>query len=229
MDLSLRLKKIASMVDRCERIVDVGTDHAYVPIFLIKNGVCSKAIASDINKGPVEKAKKNIKRESLEDRIECRLGGGLTTIKEGEVNAAVIAGMGGNLIRDILEESLCVFRSLDYVVLQPVQNVDVLRKYIFEKGYELVDEELCKDEDKYYEIMKVRFDNNPKTVEDIFFAISEIMLNKKHPMIDEFIKYKLNTYKKIYNNLNEETISSRKRKMELEIKIKRLGELLQCL
>lgn len=226
MELSLRLKKIAAMVDRCESIVDVGTDHAYVPIYLIKNEICSKAIASDINKGPVEKAKKNVKKEGLDDRIECRLGGGLTTIKAEEVNAAVIAGMGGNLIRDILEDSLGIFKSLDYVVLQPVQNVDVLRKYIFEKGYELIDEELCKDEEKYYEIMKVRFDNKPRKVEDVFFEISEIMINKKHNMIDEFIEYKLNTYKKIYNNLNEETISSKKRKMELEIKIKRLGELL---
>lgn len=229
MELSLRLKKIAAMVERSESIVDVGTDHAYVPIFLIKNGVCSKAIASDINKGPVEKAKKNIKREGLEKYIQCRLGGGLTTVKKGEVNAAVIAGMGGNLIRDILEESLCVFKRLDYVVLQPVQNADVLRKHIFNKGYQVIDEELCRDEDKYYEIIKVRFDNNPRKVEGIFYEISETMINKKHPMIKEFIEYKLGTYRKIYNNLKEETTSSRKRKKELGIKIKRLGEFLQCL
>lgn len=229
MDLSLRLKKIASMIDKCESIVDVGTDHAYVPIYLINNDVCNKAIASDINKGPVEKAKKNIKREGLEQRVDCRLGGGLTTVKPEEVNAAVIAGMGGNLIRDILEESMDVFKSLEYVILQPVQNVDVLREYIYDRGYALIDEELCKDEEKYYEIMKVKFNDSPKKIEPIFYEISEILINKKHPMLKEYIYFKLDRYEKIVSNLKEDTVNSKNRKKELEEKVVKLRELLQCL
>src|SRR5665647_891103 len=89
MDIGVRLKVIANMVEECDTIVDVGTDHGYVPIYLVKNGVIKKAIASDINRGPVEKAKNNIMLNKVCDQISCRLGGGLSTVKKGEVQVAV--------------------------------------------------------------------------------------------------------------------------------------------
>jgi tRNA (adenine22-N1)-methyltransferase len=162
MILSDRLKHISDLITDVESVVDVGTDHAYIPIYLVKNQSVSAAVASDINKGPVEKAKNNVKSYNLSDKISCRLGGGLTTVIPKEVEAAIIAGMGGNLIRDIIEDSLEVFKKLKYAVLQPVQNPEVLREYIYKSGFTILDETIVKDDEKYYEVIKVKYDKQTK-------------------------------------------------------------------
>lgn len=228
-ELSNRLKTISNLINNVKSIVDVGTDHGYIPIYLVGNSILDYAVASDINKGPVEKAKNNVKDFNLGNKISCRLGGGLTTVKPKEVDAAIIAGMGGNLIRDIIEESKGVFKTLDYAVLQPVQNPEVLREYIYKSGYTILDEIIVKDEEKYYEIIKVKYDNNKREVEPIYYEISEILLNKKEPLFKEYIEFKLNKYTRVYENLNEETELSRKRKEELRRIIQKLKEFLQCL
>jgi tRNA (adenine22-N1)-methyltransferase len=228
-ELSNRLQSISNLVKDVRSIVDVGTDHGYIPIYLVKNNIIDFAIASDINKGPVEKANKNVKDYDLGNKISCRLGGGLTTVKPKEVEAAIIAGMGGNLIRDIIEESKEVFKNLSYVVLQPVQNPEVLREYIYKSGYTIIDELIVKDEDKYYEIIKVKYDNNKREVEPIYYEISEVLLNKKEPLFREYIEFKLHKYVKVCGNLKGETELARKRKEELKITIEKLKEFLQCL
>jgi tRNA (adenine22-N1)-methyltransferase len=228
-ELSNRLKAISKLVKDVKSIVDVGTDHGYIPIYLVKNNIIEFAIASDINKGPVDKAKKNVQDYALGNNISCRLGGGLTTVKPKEVEAAIIAGMGGNLIRDIIEESKEVFKNLSYAVLQPVQNPEVLREYIYKSGYTIIDETIVKDEDKYYEIIKIKYNNNKKEVEPIYYQISKILLSKKEPLFKEYIEFKLQKYTKVYENLNERTELSRKRKEELKKIIEKLKEFLQCL
>lgn len=230
MNLSNRLKTISEMIDNnTKTIVDVGTDHGYIPIYLAKNKKIDYAIASDINKGPVEKAKLNIKNYSLENRIKCRLGGGLTTIKKNEVEAAIIAGMGGNLIRDIIEESLDVFKNLDYVILQPVQNPEVLKEYIYSKGYDILDENLVKEDEKFYEIFKIRYNNNIKEIETIYYEISEVLLKKKHPVMKEYLNFKLGKYMKICDGLKLNSEGATSRKKELEFKVSKIKEFLECL
>jgi len=229
MELSLRLRTIAAMVEKCDSVADIGTDHGYIPIFLVKNDICKRAIASDINLGPIEKAKLNISLENLSAQIACRLGGGLTTIKPEEVNCAIIAGMGGNLIRDIILEREEVFNNLDSAILQPVQNPEVLRRFIYEQGYAIVDEELCFDQNKFYEILKVKYDNKPQQKEDIFYEVGETLINKKHPLIKEYLQHKIEKNKKIYENIKDETESAEQRKSEIKLKISRLKELIECL
>ncbi|PRR77226.1 tRNA (adenine(22)-N(1))-methyltransferase [Clostridium liquoris] len=229
MDISIRLRTIADMVSKCNCCADIGTDHGYIPIYLVKNRICNRAIASDINKGPIEKAKKNIELEGLEKYIECRIGGGLTTIKPNEANSAIIAGMGGNLIRDIIEESKEVFKSLDYIIAQPVQNPEILREYIYTEGYEILQENLCIDENKYYEIMKIRYNNKIQMVDSIFYEISKYMLENKHPLIEGLIIRKIDKYEKICHSINEDTELANNRKREVKDKIYRLKELLLCL
>jgi tRNA (adenine22-N1)-methyltransferase len=227
MELSLRLKTIASMVDKCESVADIGTDHGYIPIYLIKNRVCKRAVASDINKGPVEKAKFNVRIEDLQDKIDCRLGGGLSTIKRGEAQGIVIAGMGGNLIRDIIEERIDIFKEAEFAILQPVQNPEVLREYIYTKGYKIIDEDLCIDENKFYEIIKIKYDNNIQAVDSIFYEIGEKLLSKNHPLVKEFVQYKIQRCEKIFHSIKDNTDLAQKRKVELKEKIKRLEELLK--
>lgn len=219
MIISRRLKLISDLVKDVDSVVDVGTDHGYVVIDLLKGGRVKKAIASDINKGPVERARKNVADHNLSHKIECRLGGGLTTVKPGEVEAAVIAGMGGNLIRDILLESEEVFKKLDYVIVQPVQNPEVLREYVYKLGWNLEDEWIIFDEDKYYEIFKVSYGNKPKTVEPIYNEISEVLLNKKDEVYKEYLNHKVSKYSTIYEGLKADTENAKARKSELKEKL----------
>jgi tRNA (adenine22-N1)-methyltransferase len=229
MEISYRLKCIAAMVDSCQRVIDVGTDHGYIPIYLVKNSICNQVIASDINKGPVEKAMKNVGIEGLNNKIQCRLGGGLTVVQPGEVDCAIIAGMGGNLIRDIIEDSIPVFKELSYVVLQPVQNPDILRKYLYESGYTIIDEELCEDEDKFYEIIKVAYNDKPKILDSIYYEVSSVLIEKKHPLLKKYIEFKLKKYDRIYDFISEDSEAAKYRKKELEGKIQSLKEIITCL
>jgi len=227
MELSIRLKTIVSMIEKCDSVIDVGTDHGYVPIYLVKNYIIKKAIASDINRGPVEKAKNNITLNNASSQISCRLGSGLSTVKKGEVEIAIIAGMGGNLIRDILEDDLEVVKELKYIVLQPVQNAEVLREYLYNAGYDILDEEICIDDGKYYEVIKAKYNTIPVTVDNIYYEISKILLDKKHPVMRKFIEYKLEKYLKVYNSLNEITIASKNRKKYIYEITNRLKEFLR--
>ncbi|MGH4118892.1 tRNA (adenine(22)-N(1))-methyltransferase [Clostridium sp.] len=227
MELSIRLKAIVNMMDKCDNIIDVGTDHGYVPIYLVKNGFIKSAIASDINSGPVEKAKKNILKNNVYSQISCRKGSGLSTVKDGEVKVAIIAGMGGNLIRDILEADLAVVKKLKYVVLQPVQNAEILREYLYTTGYDIIKEDICLEDGKFYEIIKAKYNTVPVVLDSIYYEISKTLLDKKHPVMQEFIEYKLKKYSKVYNRLNEDTIAAKNRKVQLYHVIKTLKEFLK--
>ncbi|OPJ59444.1 tRNA (adenine(22)-N(1))-methyltransferase [Clostridium oryzae] len=227
--LSDRLQVIADMVDKCDIVADIGTDHAYIPIYLIKNGICSKAIASDINQGPIEKARNNLKREGLQSKIECRIGGGLSTIKVNEVQAAIIAGMGGNLITDIVEEGTDVIKTMDYCIVQPMQHSDVLRKYLFENGFEILEEDLCKDEGKYYEMMKIKWGSGPKYLEDIYYEISPKLIEIKHPMLKEYIEYKIAKNNSIIRNIESNGMNAVERIEALKKNNKELEVVMKCL
>ncbi|GAA0181952.1 tRNA (adenine(22)-N(1))-methyltransferase TrmK [Clostridium sediminicola] len=231
MIISDRIKNIAKLVDECYSIVDVGTDHAYLPIYLINKGVVKTAIASDINKGPVLRAQENVKKNKVDNFIQCRHGAGLQTVKPCEVDIAVIAGMGGNLIRDILEDDIAVVQSLKYLILQPVQNPEVLREYLYRRGYNIIDEELCYDEGKYYEIIKAKLigKNNKIEKRNINYTIGEKLIQKRHPLVREYISFRIDKYKKIISFINDDGESSSKRKNQLLQYIKDLEELLKCL
>lgn len=229
MDISNRLKCIEQLVEKCDVLADIGTDHAYLPIYLIKNNICKKVIASDVNKGPVEKARRNIAFEGVEDCIECRLGGGLSVLKTNEAQIVVIAGMGGNLIRDILNDGINVFKTAEYVILQPAQNPEVLRKYLYETGFHILDEELCEDENKFYEIIKVKYDNKPQKLNEIDYEISKILFNKKHHLLKKYICIKLKKYGKILSNINSTSALAQEKKVLLKEKIEKLEVMEKCL
>lgn len=233
MVLSTRLNMIAKMADKCEKIADIGTDHAFVPIYLLKENICNSAIASDINDGPLLKAKANISLYQMDSRIECRLGGGLSVLKPGEVDSVIIAGMGGYLIRDILEADKKIVSNLKDLILQPVQNAEIVREYLYKSGYHIIDEDICFEEGKYYEAMKVVYDPRKENYNDnehiensIYFEIGKILLKKKHPLIKDFIKYKINKYTIIKDNISANSINAQSRLQEIEEKIISLKELL---
>ena len=226
MELSKRLMFIVNHIDKCESIIDVGTDHGYIPIYVVKNNICDKAIASDINRDPVKKAKMNVSLEGLSDKIDVRLGGGLATVKKGEVNGVVMAGMGGNLIRDILEADMDKVSKYDFLILQPAQNPEVLREYLYISGYEILAEDLCYDEGIYYELFKVRkCEKECKKVDSIYYEISPVLLDSKNPLMNEYLDSKIQKYNKILNFIKDDSKSAKNRKADLENRIKLIEKL----
>ncbi|WP_142414521.1 tRNA (adenine(22)-N(1))-methyltransferase [Hathewaya massiliensis] len=222
MELSKRLYTIASLVKNVDTVADIGTDHAYIPIYLLKNRVCNFAIAGDINKGPIEKAKSNIDREGLHNEIKTRLGGGLSVIHKGEVQCTIIAGMGGDLIRDIIHSDIEKFKALDYAIVQPVQNADVFRKYVYEMGFSILEEKICYEDDKFYEILKIAYGEDKKEVDPIYYEVSKLLIDKKDNMVKQYIEYLIDKYKGILNNTKSDTDNWKKRAYELELKISKL-------
>ena len=228
MELSKRLNWIIEKLDKVDIIMDVGTDHGYIPIYLVKNNIASKVIASDINKDPLKKAEINASLDGVSDKIDLRLGGGLVPLKNKEANAVIIAGMGGNLIRDILENDFNKVKNLEYLILQPAQNPEVLRKYLYNSDYEIIDEDICLDEGKYYEIFKVKYKKGDYiSLEDIFYEISPMILNKKSPVFKSYIESKIDKNEKVMEFIKDNTEHAIERKNQLKEKNLRLKKLIQ--
>lgn len=228
MELSKRLAWIVKKIDKANVIMDVGTDHGYIPIYLVKNNIAQRVIASDINKEPLKKAKINASLESVIDKIDLRLGGGLCPLKKKEAEVVLIAGMGGNLIRDILENDINKVKDLKYLLLQPAQNPEILREYLYKNDYEILDEDICLDENKYYEIFKVRYKREEHVqLDNIFYEISPFMLNKKIPLLKSYIETKIQKNKKIMEFIKESTEPAITRKNLLREKNDKLEELLK--
>ena len=155
MELTKRLLMVADLVPVSESIADIGTDHAYIPIYLFLKNKIKHAIASDIHKGPLTMAETHIKYYGLESHIEARLGAGLSALKKEECEGVVIAGMGGLMIRNILQESSTIANSLSWAVLQPMNHASDLRIWLTQNGWKIVKEKLAKEDKHIYEAMYV--------------------------------------------------------------------------
>ena len=142
-----RLEAVFDIVPYADAIADIGTDHGYLAVELITRGKAKRVIAGDVNKGPLESAKSYIQSRGLSNVIDCRLGDGLQVTKKGELNGAICCGMGGFLMRDIVEDGP---EPLEFYVLQPQNGQAELRQYMVEKGYRIVKEIIMKDMGKLY-------------------------------------------------------------------------------
>ena len=166
MKLTDRLLKIASLVSKGKKIADIGTDHGYIPVYLLNKGIIPFAILADVNKGPLENACKEVRHSNLTDKTDLRLGSGIEVLKKGEVDEIIIAGMGGILISELLEANKEVAHSVDKLILQPMQAQEELRKYLLSNGYEIVNEVLVKEDFRIYEIIETKYTGKNTTVEN---------------------------------------------------------------
>ena len=155
--LSERLLLIAESVRGEGTVADIGTDHGYIPIWLIQHEACRKVILSDINSGPLEKARENIERHLPGAKLDIRHGSGISVLENGEADVVIIAGMGGILIRDILAENEEKTKSFSAFILQPRNYARRLRAWIETVPYlEITDESLAAEGRRLCEIITVR-------------------------------------------------------------------------
>lgn len=200
MELSKRLQAVANLVSAGVTLADVGTDHGYVPIYLIQTGKCSCAIAMDVNQGPLLRAKSHIEEQGVSEQIDTRLSDGVKHLSEGEVECVVIAGMGGALTVKILEQGENIFRSLKEFVLQPQSEIWKVREYLCKKGYLIIDEDMVLEEGKFYPMMKV-INGQAPAYNKIELKYGKILLEKKHPVLRQFLENELQKQTIVLDNL----------------------------
>lgn len=154
--ISKRLSIVASFVPQGAILLDVGSDHAYLPIELVESGKIERAIAGEVIVGPYQSAVKNVETHGLVDKIQVRLANGLAAFEEtDQVSTITIAGMGGRLIATILEEGLDKLSSVNRLILQPNNREDELRVWLQAHGFQIVAESILEEAGKYYEIIVV--------------------------------------------------------------------------
>lgn len=193
MKLSKRLQTIADFVKKGAVVADIGTDHAHIPIYLIKNNIISKAYACDINVGPLEKAEENINYYGVKN-IELRLSNGLEKLKTDEADTFIIAGMGGELITDILERGRIFFDAERKLILSPHTKTDEVRKYLLSNGFEITKEDMCIDEGKFYTVMEAVYIGKTFSYTNGELLFGKYLIDNKNPVLFEYLKKEKQKY-----------------------------------
>ena len=200
MELSKRLQAVADLVTAHYKLADIGTDHAYIPIYLTQQKKITEAVALDVNEGPLQRAEEHIREN-------------------------VIAGMGGGLVIRILTEGAEVVRKLEECILQPQSEIEKVRAFLLEKGYEFLEEDMVCEDGKYYPMMKVRppvadiagEDTEVKCWDTVQLKYGKLLLEKQHPVLREYLEREIRIYQSILEGLKaKDSDRIRQRKEELE-------------
>src|SRR6056297_370792 len=213
---SERMEGILKLIPKSEIVVDIGTDHAYIPEAIIKRNIAKKVIGTEINHQPYLKAKDYIENKSLDESIEIRKGDGLNIINPEELKVTVIVGMGGLLINKIINENIFKFSEGDILILQPMNAVDKTRMFLDKNKFEIIDEILCKEDYHYYTVLKSRFSRKHTFKKNnLDYITNEILFKKRDKHIEEYINIKIKKNNIIINNIKKNSSNKSKiRKLE---------------
>lgn len=183
-----RLDTLVSMARFSHVLADIGCDHAYLPILLIRSGAAERVIASDVSDGPLAKAARNVARFGMEGQIELRKGDGLAPLQPGEADCIVIAGMGGNVIAGILKKGEQTARRADKLLLQPMSASDHLRQYLYENQYAIKRETIVREDRRFYTILEV-MNQETKSYRDFdcFFSPA-LFATPQNGLLGEYLK-----------------------------------------
>lgn len=199
-NLTPRLQKIAELVPPNSKVADIGTDHGHISIYLLQSGRAKHIIASDVNKGPLESARKNIAEFGFEKDIELRLGSGLEVLQANEVDTVIIAGMGGILISQLLQATPIVTDSISTFILQPMQAQQELRRFLVSNEYKIIQDILVKEDLRIYEIIVA--ERGKQIVEDeILYEVGFHLKSNPKDLAEEFILRKIHGQREIIENL----------------------------
>lgn len=201
MSVDNRLQRIAGMIRCGDRVADIGTDHAYLPVFLIKEGIAAKAYACDVSDGPLENARKTVEKAGALG-IVLRKGDGLNAVSPNEVDTVVIAGMGGDLIARILESSPWIKNTHYELILQPMTAVEDLREYLCQNGFEVVLETAVSAHRRTYTAMKVVFTGVVTTCDPLFYFVGRLGENLGQDEI-AYIQRKHKIIKKLAEDIKD--------------------------
>lgn len=219
--LSERLRTVAGMVTVGNAVCDVGCDHGFVPIYLVQQGISPKVIAMDLREGPLRAAREHVAAYGLEGQIVTRLSDGLHNYEKNEADTLICAGMGGGLMMRILAEDREKTDSFRELILQPQSEVEKFRRFLRESGYRILDEEMLREDGKFYQAIRAasagngecgkeaRIDEELCKLQDRY---GPVLLQKKTPVFFEFLEREAVVYEEILVRLRGQGLSDEKRK-----------------
>ncbi len=200
--LSKRMNMLARLAPEGGILADIGTDHGYLPIALMQEGHISGAIAMDINKGPLMRAKAHIREAGLASYIETRRSDGLEKLEPGEADTILIAGMGGPLMADILEKKLPV-AAASVLVLQPQSDFYGFRDYLCRRGFAIKQEAMTEDGGKFYTAMVCRMEK-PYSLTDREKYFGPVLLKKRPGVFLDFVRREIGLWTPVIARLEEQ-------------------------
>lgn len=249
MELSKRLQTVANAVTPGSRVADVGTDHGYVPIYLVERGLCPGAIAMDVNEGPLARAEEHIRAEGLSDRIQTRKSDGLAALAPEETDAVVIAGMGGALMCRILQDATAFLEAGRELILQPQSEWFKVRRLLSASGYRITKEWFLEEEGKYYVVIKAgpapetdresragdagsdaangaAGDAGDRFTDDFTCRYGAFLLDRRDPVLIAYLKKEAQKKRQILHHLSETDDKQQQRRRQLAKELRDIEEYL---
>jgi len=235
--ISDRLKTIADYVKKGSIVADIGSDHAYLPTYLVQTGIAKRAVAGEVNVGPWESAQNQVRAAGLSDKIDVRLGNGLAVLHEhDQVDTVCIAGMGGTLISSILETGKHSLRNVGHLILQPNVAEKNVREWLYQNGWELKDETILKEDGIIYEILSAErgqpslpYQQGLWTIEQ-WFEIGPFLWKQASEVLREkWLNEKQKAAQVLHNLDNAKSEEAQVKREEVNKRIKWIEEVLRCM
>ncbi len=227
--LSERLLSLARMVPAGSKVADIGTDHAFLPCYLVKQKIVSYAVGIDVNEGPFQIARQTVNDQNLSSLIDIRLGNGLLPLKAGEVDVVVIAGMGGSTMREILAQSPEIVRGLRKIIVQPMIGAEAIRFWLHEQGWVIIQEELIYEDKRVFQIIGAER-GKEQDLNLMEACYGPLLIKQRHPLLKEIIAKDIKGLQEILDQLAKSNSREVKKKYgEFQEKMKMIKELYQWL
>lgn len=229
MNLSDRLEMVVSFVEPVKQAADVGTDHGYVPVELVRRGIAERALAMDVRTGPLFHAEENIRAAGLENKIETRLSDGLVKLSKGEADVVIIAGMGGELVIHILENGRHMWDSVKQWVLSPQSELQKVRRWLYENGFAIDAEGMVLEDGKYYTVLDVRRKRENHAAgsaevneKDSAYVYGKYLIDTKNSVLKAYLKEEEEKLSALYEKLSLAAGESEGAKRSLEETVQKL-------
>ena len=201
-NVSNRIKRLVSLI-KYKKIADIGTDHGYIPIWACLEDTKRVALGCDIAKAPLENARRNITNHRLTDKIELRLGDGISKLKEGEAQTIIIAGMGGKTIRGILESGAEILKGTSQLILSPQSGVPNVRRCVHGLGYAIKDELFLEEDGRFYHILDCRKSSENEVYSEVEYELGKHLIAKNNDIYKSYLQDQIEKLEKILKNMDK--------------------------
>lgn len=231
MKLTPRLQKVAAQVPAGSVAADIGTDHGYIPVYLMMNRICRRVIATDANPGPLDSARQTVELFNLRHSISLRRGDGLSVLSADDtVDVVIVAGMGGELIVRILD-GLRQLPGVRRLVLQPMNNAGEVRRWLAANGWDLVAEDLVREGETIYEIIVAEAGGGSGSNQaDQLLAVGPLLVKCRHHLLPDLLTQRIESLQRAAAGAaRADSGQGRRRHKDLLLEIARLEEVLNWL
>ena len=223
--LPKRLAAIVNFILPGKVVADIGTDHAYLPVYLVQAGISPKVVATELNEKPWTRANIWVNVNNLKDKIDVRRGEGLQVLSPGEAQVVVVAGMGGTTIKRLLAVAPLILHRLERLILQPVTGAGDLRLWLVDNDWRLVEEALVEEKGRLYVIL-VAEQGKEATKDRLLVEMGPRLIEKSDPFLVSYLEQLKKNYQRVLNGLAlSRSLEAQKKAVELTAKLAKAKEL----